>query len=164
MNRTKRLVLILTILILTVASDQATKKIAAKHLKSKAPVSYAGDTFRLQYALNKGAFLSFGSRFPDKVRFWIMTVLPTFFLLGLLVYTCFTRDLEHTHILAFVFIIGGGIGNLMDRMLNDGYVIDFMNIGLGPVRTGIFNVADMAVMLGFVIMCVSQVIDYFLKR
>lgn len=43
--------------------------------------------------------------------------------------------------------VAGGSSNLLDR-LTRGSVIDFMNVGLGPLRTGIFNVADMAIMLG----------------
>jgi signal peptidase II len=42
-------------------------------------------------------------------------------------------------------ILAGGIGNMIDRVTNAGKVTDFMNLGLGPVRTGIFNVADMAI-------------------
>lgn len=43
--------------------------------------------------------------------------------------------------------LGGGVSNLLDRLIH-GTVIDFMNVGIGPLRTGIFNVADMAIMLG----------------
>jgi signal peptidase II len=47
-----------------------------------------------------------------------------------------------------VLIAAGGMGNLVDRVLREGRVIDFMNLGLGPVRTGIFNVADVQIMVG----------------
>ena len=49
---------------------------------------------------------------------------------------------------AMVLIAAGGMGNLVDRILRDGRVIDFMNLGLGPVRTGIFNIADVQIMVG----------------
>ncbi|PID99718.1 MAG: signal peptidase II, partial [Acidobacteria bacterium] len=55
-------------------------------------------------------------------------------------------------------VIGGGIGNLYDRIFNDGIVIDFMNFGIGSLRTGILNVADLSVTFGaviFVIMMIS---------
>ena len=45
-------------------------------------------------------------------------------------------------------MIGGGVGNWIDRVLHAGVVTDFVRIGLGPLRTGIFNVADVAVMAG----------------
>ena len=49
---------------------------------------------------------------------------------------------------SFVFILYGGIGNLIDRICNNGLVTDFINFGIGPIRTGIFNVADMAITSG----------------
>jgi len=54
--------------------------------------------------------------------------------------------------MTFAFIAGGGISNIYDRMFNNGHVIDFMNAGIGPVRTGIFNVADMAITGGIIVM------------
>ena len=47
-----------------------------------------------------------------------------------------------------IFILAGGIGNLIDRILNNGLVTDFINVGIGPLRTGIFNVADIAFTCG----------------
>ena len=49
---------------------------------------------------------------------------------------------------AMLFMLVGGIGNLIDCVTNNGLVTDFLNIGIGPVRTGIFNVTDMAVTCG----------------
>ena len=54
---------------------------------------------------------------------------------------------------ASALVIGGGIGNLIDRIYNGGYVVDFMNMGINHIisfipRTGIFNVADIWIMLG----------------
>jgi signal peptidase II len=51
--------------------------------------------------------------------------------------------------LAVVLLLAGGIGNLIDRLFHGGLVIDFLNVGIGPLRTGIFNVADVAIMAGF---------------
>ena len=45
-------------------------------------------------------------------------------------------------------MLAGGGSNFFDRAVNNGAVIDFMNVGLGPLRTGVFNVADMAIMFG----------------
>jgi signal peptidase II len=53
-------------------------------------------------------------------------------------------------------IVGGGVSNLIDRMRYGGYVVDFLNVGIGPVRTGIFNVADMAIMVGVVLWAFSD--------
>jgi signal peptidase II len=51
-------------------------------------------------------------------------------------------------VVALAGLAGGGFGNWMDRVLLGGVVVDFMNVGIGPVRTGIFNVADLAIMAG----------------
>jgi signal peptidase II len=45
-------------------------------------------------------------------------------------------------------VAAGGLGNLWDRLATGGWVVDFMNLGVGPLRTGIFNVADVALMAG----------------
>ena len=52
-------------------------------------------------------------------------------------------------------LVAGGASNLMDRFVH-GAVIDFMNVGIGSVRTGIFNVADMAIMLGAAILVLES--------
>lgn len=55
-------------------------------------------------------------------------------------------------IIGLSHIIGGGIGNLIDRIFNSGAVIDFMNIGINDLRTGIFNIADVAITAGIVML------------
>ena len=50
-------------------------------------------------------------------------------------------------LLGVALFVRGGVSNLLDRIIH-GAVVDFMNVGIGPLRTGIFNVADMAIMLG----------------
>ena len=51
-------------------------------------------------------------------------------------------------------LLAGAVGNLIDRIRLDGLVIDFLNLGIGPLRTGIFNVADMAIMAGAVLLVI----------
>jgi len=119
--------------------------VAATRWLSPEPWSYLGDTFRLQYALNTGAFLGMAGSWSPAVRFWLLTVVNGAFLavlLGILV-RYWTMPLGR--FVACALILSGGIGNLIDRALNAGQVTDFMNIGLGPIRSGIFNVADMAI-------------------
>ena len=59
-----------------------------------------------------------------------------------------SKRMSTSQIVGAALICGGGLGNVIDRVSHGGYVTDFLNIGVGPVRTGIFNVADMALMLG----------------
>ncbi|MCB0052448.1 MAG: signal peptidase II, partial [Caldilinea sp.] len=59
-----------------------------------------------------------------------------------------THRIPVVTLIAIALLLGGGIGNLIDRLVNEGRVIDFMNVGIGSLRTGVFNVADMAIMAG----------------
>lgn len=134
----------LGILVPCLVVDQLTKVAATRWLEPE-PWSFLGDTFRLQYALNTGAFLGLAGGWSPQVRFWLLTVLNAGFLLMLIGILCRYWRMALGRFIACVLILAGGIGNLIDRISNDGQVTDFMNIGLGPVRSGIFNVADMAI-------------------
>ncbi len=65
-------------------------------------------------------------------------------------------DLGRPQMLAVALLLAGGIGNLLDRVFHGGLVIDFLNMGIGPLRTGIFNVADMAIMAGFALLLLQR--------
>jgi signal peptidase II len=62
-------------------------------------------------------------------------------------YTLFSKSATSLDILAYSLLLAGGVGNLVDRVMC-GYVVDFMNIVIGSLRTGIFNVADTAISAG----------------
>jgi len=150
MSRLKRTLLIILIIGVCVAADQYTKVLARNNLMGSPSVSYMYDTFRFQYAENKGAFLSFGSTFPKEVNFLVLTVLPTLLLICMLFYILFSKNLSSIETITFAFITGGGLSNIYDRIFNNGSVIDFMNTGIGSLRTGIFNVADLAITGGII--------------
>jgi signal peptidase II len=57
---------------------------------------------------------------------------------------------------AWGLVIGGGVSNLVDRLWYGGYVVDFLNVGIGPVRTGIFNFADVFIMVGVLLLIFSD--------
>ncbi len=67
-----------------------------------------------------------------------------------------TRKMSAARFAAFSLMVAGGAGNLLDRIFNHNQVVDFMNIGIGRVRTGIFNVADVALMLGIGMIAISS--------
>jgi signal peptidase II len=150
MTYVRRALLVAIILVTCVGCDQATKAVAKDHLSPARPISFLGDTFRLQYMENKGAFMSLGSTMPEELRFWLLIVLTGIAVLGMLVIVLTHRDLSPTVVIGLSLVIGGGLGNLIDRIGNNGLVIDFLNIGIGGVRTGIFNIADVAIMSGVV--------------
>ena len=140
--------ILLFVLLSCVGCDQVTKYTAKYYLEGKRSFSYVGDTLRLGYAENTGAFLSLGSDLPDIVRTIIFTVLAGVFLLGFAIYLLKNNTITRKAMIAGSLIVAGGVGNLIDRVVNDGAVIDFLNVGIGSLRTGIFNVADMSIMAG----------------
>lgn len=151
----KRLLILLLAGGSAVLLDRLTKVWAVESLKGKASTSYLNDTFRLVYAENTGAFLSLGAGLNDQLRYWVLTILPIAVLAYLLYIILFSKSMNTWQVTAFSLILGGGGSNIVDRML-EGRVVDFMNMGLGGVRTGIFNVADMAIMAGLFMMLFSM--------
>ena len=125
---------------------------------------YPHDLFRLQYATNTGAFLSLGSTLSDGMRFGLLTGLNMLILLILAWVIFFKRTLSISVAVALTLILSGGIGNIIDRLFREGKVVDFMNLGFGSAwwqRTGIFNVADLAIIGGLVLL---MALEFFSKR
>ena len=149
MSRARRFWLLLIVLAAVLVPDQWSKRWAIAELKGEPVASYLGDTVRVQYAENPGAFLSLLAGTPDSVRFAVLTLANGAVLLGVVVFVLGRKSLDRWSFWAFALVAAGGIGNLIDRVAYDGVVIDFMNVGIGGLRTGIFNVADMAIMAGF---------------
>ncbi len=144
----KRFYMMLIILVTCFGCDQVSKHVAKSTLENAPSLSYLGDTFRLKYAENSGAFLSLGSSLSDTARLWLFEILSGCLLAALLFYILYSRELDRNHTFALSLIFAGGSSNLFDRLVNDGKVIDFMNMGIGGLRTGIFNWADVVIMVG----------------
>ena len=143
------MVLILLLVLLNIGCDQQTKQIAKDSLEHVAGgYSYLNDMFRLIYAENHGAFLSTGSDWPPIVHTLFLKIIPFALLAGMLIYTLFSAKVNIRQAMALSFIIGGGASNIIDRVFYGGGVVDFMNLGIGSLRTGIFNFADVSIMIG----------------
>ena len=156
MSTTRRLLLIFAILFSCVGCDQATKSVAKAYLSETQTIVLLGDTVRLQLAKNYGAFLSLGSSVGEASRGVLLSAVVGAVLAGLLAYLFITQPENPIVGIAVALIVGGGVSNLIDRLRYGGYVVDFLNVGIGPVRTGIFNVADMAIMVGVVLWSFSD--------
>ena len=149
-----RLIVAMAILSSFIGCDQATKKYATETLQHSEPQSYLGDTVRLEYALNPGGFLSFGSQLTPAMRFNLFIGFNACAMTAFVLILCFNLNARPAMFLSLIFILGGGIGNLIDRISNDGLVTDFLNVGVGSIRTGIFNVADIGVLFGGAVLVV----------
>jgi signal peptidase II len=131
-----------------VGCDQVTKGIARSHLVLGEGQSFLSDTIWLTHVENSGAFLSLGEALPDRIKSTIFIVGVGLISLSALLAALFARGIGHWRVVALSLIASGGIGNWIDRLTNDGRVTDFLNVGVGSLRTGIFNVADMVLMAG----------------
>jgi signal peptidase II len=150
MDLVKRTLFIAPVLFSCVGCDQVTKNIARQTLANSEPMNFLNNIFRLQYVENSGAFLSLGATSSENIRFWIFTFFTGVFLAGMLVYLLVSTNISKVKMISLSLVVGGGVGNLIDRIFNEGRVIDFMNIGIGSLRTGVFNVADVAISFGVV--------------
>jgi signal peptidase II len=68
----------------------------------------------------------------------------------------FARRLRPARVIPLALVAGGGISNLIDRLVFDGRVTDFLNVGIGSFRTGIFNLADMAILAGALLLILRR--------
>jgi len=139
-------VALLAVAVATIGCDRLTKHAATAVLAGAPGRSYLADTIRLEYAENTGGFLSLGAQAPHGVRTLLFTIGTGFMLLAL-VRAAVGLRWRGWRLLGVGLVVAGGVSNWVDRIVH-GSVVDFINVGIGPLRTGIFNVADVAIMLG----------------
>lgn len=125
-----------------------TKNIAKESLASSAPISLLNDSIRVEYTENPGAILGLGADLPSEIRLPFFIIFVGVVLTLTLVFAVKTYSLSLMQLVGLSLIAAGGIGNLLDRLFNHGAVIDFVRLGLGLFRTGIFNLADVAILIG----------------
>jgi signal peptidase II len=141
----------------TIGCDRITKQIAATKLTGMPRQSFCADTIRLEYVENSGAFLGLGADWSPAVRTALFGI-GNGLLLLLMSVLAIRHRWPRMALVGMAFFVAGGSSNLLDR-LTRGSVIDFINVGLGPLRTGIFNVADVAIMLGVGLVIIASYHD-----
>lgn len=152
MKLISRFSLVVLLLVLCTGCDQATKNIARETLFASPAISLLHGLVRLQYTENSGALLGLGGQLPAEARFLVLVIFTSASLLLTLVYTITARDLNLGQWLGMSLLTGGGLGNLVDRIFNAGVVTDFIVLGVGPVRTGVFNWADVLIVMGGILL------------
>ena len=143
-----RLALMVCVLVGCVGCDQISEAAARAYLPGTGVHSYLGDTFRLQYAENPGAFLSVGADMSDAARHALFTLGLGTLVAVLLAWTVLSSTLERSQRFWIAVIGASGLANVIDRLRYHDAVTDFLNLGVGSVRTGIFNVADVTLIIG----------------
>jgi len=145
---------LLLLIVVTIGCDRVTKHVATETLAGRPTRSYLADTVRLGYTENAGAFLSVGANLPSAARTALFTI-GTGLVLAALAFGVFRFRLSPWRGVGLALFVAGGISNWIDRATN-GSVVDFLNLGVGWLRTGVFNVADVAIMLGATIFLVAE--------
>ncbi|WP_406684962.1 signal peptidase II [Seonamhaeicola sp. MEBiC1930] len=158
MKLSSRSLFISLTIILSIALDQISKVWVRANIDLRSSTSpgevksIIGDYFLLMNVENKGAFLGMGSELNDTLRIILLWILPIFVLGFVLRYVFKDKSLNNWSLFAFSSIIGGGVANVFDRIVF-GKVTDFWFIDLGgPLKTGVFNVADVFVTTGMIIL------------
>lgn len=135
-----------------VVLDFVTKMWAMNSLTFGYPVPVIGDFFRLTYTHNPGA--AFGINIGEHSRvFFLVLSLVALVVLGLIYRS--TPASDRLRLLAVALVSAGAIGNIIDRLRFEAGVVDFLDVGVGSYRWPIFNVADMAVSIGAVLLLIS---------
>ena len=92
-----------------------------------------------------------GSELSETLRILLLIVLPIIVLISITIYTYIDKALDKISVIGFSLIIGGGIGNIFDRIVY-GSVTDFLYLNFGGIfKTGIFNIADLSVTTGMIL-------------
>jgi signal peptidase II len=148
-GRKRQIILSLGIFFFNYFFDRFTKYIAIVNLKGKESKEFFNNIIVLVYTENTGAFLSLGKNWNIYVKYVVLLIIPIIICLVALLYLMI-KEIKNYRIITCSCIIGGGIGNLFDRLFNEFTVTDFLNFGIGSIRTGILNMADISVTFGII--------------
>ena len=140
--------IILFTLLFSIFSDQYTKSIAKFYLADQEPISIGSGVIVFSYVENSAGFLGIVKGLPEYVQFFLLNICVALILLYCLYYLFFKKNHLVLHSFTLAVITGGGMSNLIDRIIHGGKVIDFLQLGIGPVKTGIFNLADIYILVG----------------
>ena len=158
MKITRRSLFIILTIIITVAVDQITKVIVRANIIARTDIEAGeiipiiGNYFKLYNVENAGAFLGMGSDLNPTLKLILLLILPVIVLGIVLRHILKDKTLDNWSLFAFASIIGGGVANVYDRIVY-GSVTDFFHIDFGGIfRTGIFNMADLSVTTGMIIL------------
>ncbi|WP_025664037.1 signal peptidase II [Aquimarina megaterium] len=153
-TRKIRIILILSLVLLNISCDQISKNVVRQTIEPYERIEVFKDSFVLTKVENTGAAYSLGSDLAPILKILLLQILPILVLLLLLRQILIKTNYSRETIIGFAFIIGGGIGNLFDRIVY-GSVTDFLILDLGIIKTEIFNLADVSIFLGSILVLIT---------
>jgi signal peptidase II len=150
-----RITIVLLLIFTNIGCDQVSKKIIRHNISENQTIGILRNHLIVMRVENAGAFLSFGDSLSKTVKNILLRVLPLIALTIALIYVLAKQDISAISIIAICFIIGGGVGNIFDRIFY-GSVTDFLYIQFGIFQTGVFNMADLSITSGGVIILLQS--------
>ncbi|QEN06284.1 signal peptidase II [Thiospirochaeta perfilievii] len=150
---------LIVVVIFNLAIDQISKYFARIYIQGQGIINVIGDFFILTYAENSGAFLGLGSNLPQPLKTFVLVLFPLIAIIAGILYLILGKNVSFKQSIAIACIIGGGIGNVYDRAIHLGAVTDFLNFGIGNIRTGILNIADLSITFGAIFLFIFQYIE-----
>lgn len=151
----KRYFFIVGIISANIIVDQFAKYIVRSHVNEFEIIPLVSNYLILTRIENSGAFLSLGDSLPSFIKTILLSILPSFVIFAGLVFLFVKTHLSGFLITGLCFILGGGIGNLYDRIAY-GSVTDFFHIDFVIFQTGIFNLADVSIMIGMAMILIDS--------
>lgn len=148
--------ILILIVLLNIGCDQVSKNIVRDKVTPNDYIHIIKDNFILTNVENTGAMLGFGQNLSPILKVIFLQLLPIAILLIMLISILKNTKINRWQAIAFAFVIGGGIGNLIDRILYNS-VTDFFHIKMGLFKTGIFNMADVSVTLGAIMILLLSI-------
>jgi len=132
--------------------DVSTKLLVQQHMYLYQQVDIVGEYLRLTYIYNPGAAFGISVGPHSRLIFLVLSVVALGALVGMYWYTPLS---DRVRLIAISLICGGAIGNLIDRVRSEAGVVDFLDVGVGDIRWPVFNIADIAVTTGAIVLALS---------
>jgi len=149
-------IIIIIVTLPVIVLDQLSKVYIQKTMKLHQTIKVIDGLFDITYVLNKGAAFSFLADKPEgfTIPFFIIVSVIAIGIIGFLFYK--TEKSDYVSLIAFALLLGGSIGNLIDR-IRHGAVTDFLDFYIQQYHWPAFNVADSAITTGVFLFLFSQV-------
>ena len=149
-----------SITIFIIAVDQISKLIVIKNIPLYGiKFSFFEDLIRIVHVRNKAIAFSIGNNLPEEFRAVVFSALPLLVLVALIVYILRTDDISAPQRWFLAGIIGGGLGNLIDRFFRLNGVVDFIDVKFfgifGMERWPTFNIADSSIVVCGILLFIS---------
>ena len=143
--------MIYIVIIIFLIIDIISKLIVSRVCTLNNSVSVINNFFSITYTHNYGGAWSL---FSDSTI--LITVISIIVIIGIIIYLSKKKINKKIESLGYAFLLGGAIGNLIDRIIY-GYVIDFLDFNIFGYNFPIFNIADMGIVIGIFLIIVIEI-------